>query len=233
MSLRTALIQLSGYWMYRQNRLPIGCDLITDIRMKIRMPVRVILDVGANVGQTVTRFGKAFPSAKIYSFEPVSATFTLLKKNVHHMTNVSCHQEALGEEPGQQHIRVHTGKDSLLNSLKQVSMNEGGEVETIHVNTGDNFCAQHNISYVDLLKIDTEGYELEVLKGSRDLLQTAKIKAVYCEVGFTKSNQRNTFLNDVIDFLEPYSYEFYGLYDMYNKRMNSGSDYGSALFVKP
>ena len=222
--------------MYKIDRLPIGCDLIPDIKLKIQMPVRNIFDVGANTGQTVKRFSLAFPDAKIYSFEPVAATYSLLKKNTQALANVSCYHEALGEQVGDTEITTYSGKDSLLNSLKNqdpASMKKGGTVETIHVNTGDAFSRKNRIDYIDLLKIDTEGFELEVLKGSADLLKSSKIKAIYCEVGFNRTNKQNTYLNDVLDFLNPYGYEFYGLYDLYNKRLNGGSDYGSVLFVKP
>jgi FkbM family methyltransferase len=233
MSLRTAAIRLSGYWMYKLNKLPIGCDLIPDIKNKIRMPVRVIFDVGANVGQTAKRFTNAFPDARIFSFEPVASTFSLLKRNVSNLSNVTCYHSALGEQVKDLEITTYTGKDSLLNSLNAVSMNTGGQLETIHVDTGDAFSAANGIGYVDLLKIDTEGYELEVLKGCKEMLTTGTIKSVFCEVGFNRSNQRNTYLADIMEFLNPLGYEFYGLYDMYNKRMNAGSDYGSVLFVKP
>lgn len=233
MSLRTTAIRLSGYWMYKLNKLSIGTDLIPDLKNKIRLPVRVIFDVGANVGQTANRFRKAFPDAHIYSFEPVASTFKQLQQNVSNLPDVSCYHIALGEQVKDIEITTFSGKDSLLNSLNAVSMNSGGLVETIHVDTGDSFSAANGVNDIDILKIDTEGYELEVLEGCKGLLSQSAIKSVYCEVGFNRTNQRNTYLPDVMDFLNPLGYEFYGLYDMYNKRMNAGSDFGSVLFVKP
>jgi hypothetical protein len=128
---------------------------------------------------------------------------------------------------------VHTGKDSLLNSLKEVSMNQEGKAETIRVFAGDDFCKKNNIDGMDLLKIDTEGYELEVLKGFSGMISAGKIRAIFCEVGFDRSNKRNTYLNDVIDFTNDQGFRFYGLYDMFNKTLVNGSEYGSALFVYP
>lgn len=219
--------------MYKLNKLPIGCDLIADITTKIRMPVRVIFDVGANVGQTAKRFKNAFPHARIYSFEPVASTFANLQRNVSNLSDVTRYHTALGERVKELQITTYTGNDSLLNSLHAVSMNTDGQVETIHVDTGDAFSAANGVNHVDILKIDTEGYELEVLAGCKGLLNAGVIKSVYCEVGFNRSNQRNTYLADVMEYLNPLGYEFYGLYDMYNKRMKTGSDYGSVLFVKP
>lgn len=232
-NLRISLIRLTGYWMYKQNRLPIGCDLATDIKNKIQLPMKVIFDVGANIGQTATRFNDEYPGAKIFSFEPVLGTYERLKEKVTHMHNVSCFQLALGESNYETEIKVYTGKDSLLNSLKEVSMNQEGRTETIKVVTGDDFCKKNNVDQIDLLKIDTEGYELEVLKGFTEMIAAGKIRAIFCEVGFDKSNKRNTFLNDVLNFTSDRGFQFYGLYDMFNKTLVNGSDFGSALFVHP
>jgi len=231
-NVRTRLIKFTGYWMYKQNRLPIGCDLATDIQNKIQLPMDVIFDVGANTGQTVARFTNDYPEARIYSFEPISATYERLKKNVSHLDKVSCYHMALGEANCEMDIKVHTGKDSLLNSLKDVSMNQEGTKETIKVLTGDVFCKANDIDQIDLLKIDTEGYELEVLNGFAEMLAAGKIKSIFCEVGFDRLNNRNTFMNDVINYASKAGFQFYGVYDIFNKKLRTGSDYGSILFVR-
>lgn len=230
--LRNTVIQLTGYWMYRRDHLPIGCDLVTDIRYKIKLPINTIFDVGANVGQTVLRFHNDFPLARIYSFEPVLNTFNQLRKNVSRFPNTQYFQMALGDTNNDQEIKTFTGKDSLLNSLNPVSMNAEGKIEVIHVNTGDDFCREHQIESIDLLKIDTEGYELQVLHGFIGMMKESKIAAVYCEVGFNEKNKRNTFMSHVLDYLKEFRFQFYGLYDIYNKCLNTGSDYGSVLFIR-
>jgi FkbM family methyltransferase len=218
--------------MYRLDRLPIGCDLKIDIKYKIKLPVNVLFDIGANTGQTVKRFKKDFPQAQIYSFEPVSDTFHQLKKNTKHLPKVQTFPLALGERNCQMEIKTYTGKQSLLNSLNLVSMNQEGKSESITVNTGDHFCQQNQIDSIDLLKIDTEGYELQVLHGFAGMMDASKIKAIYCEVGFNQENKRNTYFNDVLELVGQYGFQFYGLYDIYNKHLVSGSDYGSVLFVR-
>jgi precorrin-6B methylase 2 len=49
---------------------------------------KVIFDIGANLGQSAIKYSKEFPNAKIYSFEPVDSTYTLLKRNVQDISNV-------------------------------------------------------------------------------------------------------------------------------------------------
>lgn len=230
--LKSAFSNLTGYSVFKRSHLPIGCDLVTDIQFKIRLPVKLIFDVGANVGQTAEQFNRDFPVADIYSFEPVLETFTKLNANVKHIDKVQCYHMALGESNGQMEIKTFTGKNSLLNSLNPVSMNMEGKSEIIHIKTGDQFCNENRIEYIDLLKIDTEGFEVQVLKGFSGMIGNSKIGSIYCEVGFSKSNKRNTYINDVFEFLGERGFEFYGLYDMYNKHLRKGSDFGSVFFVK-
>lgn len=230
--LKSAFTQITGYSVFNRDYLPIGCDLATDIRHKIRMQVKVIFDVGANVGQMAMRFNSDFPLANIYSFEPVLETYNKLNANVKHINKIQCHHLALGERNGQLEIKTFTGRNSVLNSLNPESMNMEGKSEIIQINNGDQFCVENKIEYIDLLKIDTEGFEVQVLKGFSGMMGNSKIGSVFCEVGFRKSNKRNTYINDVFDFLGEHGFEFYGLYDMYNKHLVKGSDFGSVFFVK-
>ena len=59
-----------------------------------------IFDIGANIGQSAFHFSIAFPNAKLYCFEPASATFAKLKSNIS-IINAHCYQIALGATSGQ------------------------------------------------------------------------------------------------------------------------------------
>ena len=58
----------------------------------------------------------------------------------------------------------------------------------IVVETVDDFCQNERISWIDLLKIDAQGWELEVLRGSKGLLARNAIHFVFAEVGFRNSD---------------------------------------------
>jgi hypothetical protein len=87
------------------------------------------------------------------------------------------------------------------------------------------------VDQIDLLKIDTEGYELPVLRGATGMLQRNKISFVYCECGFTSANHRNTKLDDLCRYLEEKGYMFYGLYQVSDHEWHKGMNFGNALFV--
>ena len=105
--------------------------------------------------------------------------------------------------------------------------------ETVTIDTLDNYCAGNAIAGIYLLKIDTEGYEIEVLEGARQNLGVGSIGAVFCEVGFSSKNRRNTPLHAVTENLMEQGYFFYGLYDVthYENRA-MGESFGNALFVR-
>jgi hypothetical protein len=80
------------------------------------------------------------------------------------------------------------------------------------------------------LKIDTEGYEIEVLKGGHDFLKKQNIDFIYAEVGFELDDKQHTNWNKLIDFMHSYSYRFAGFFEsVYNNK--STLIYSNALFA--
>jgi hypothetical protein len=91
---------------------------------------------------------------------------------------------------------------------------------------------EQRVNRIDLLKIDTEGFEINVLKGGHQMLSTGNVAAILCEVALSKKNPRNTQLHDLIDHLEPLGYFFVGLYDTNINHFREGLAYSNALFVR-
>lgn len=224
--IRQKIIDLTGYYVYKQKDMPIGNDLISDIKTKLRIPINIIFDVGANVGQTTMKFKNSFNNASIFSFEPITETYNELVTKTRTIEKVYCQKLALGEKKEVIEIEVFKKDDSVLNSLKKAAQCKGGKTQLVHVTTGDMFCNDNDIDNIDFLKIDTEGYEIEVLNGFNNMIKNNKIKAIYCECGFSPNNERNTFINNLITFAYKNGFRFYGLYEV-----SFTSNYGNILFV--
>jgi hypothetical protein len=138
----------------------------------------------------------------------------------------------LGENSEEVEIDIFEGPASVLNSLKKEAMNQQGNLkETIQVKRGDDFCRENNITQIDLLKIDTEGFEIPVLKGFSKMISESRVKAIYCEVGFSPKNLRNTYVNDLMDFAAMNDFIFFGMYEVSNIQIKRGTNYGNILFV--
>lgn len=231
--LREQLIQLTGYWTYRKKTLPVGADLITDLKEKISIDLKTIFDVGANIGQTATFFSRHFPKATVHSFEPVSSTFQKLCSNTRESKKIRCHQLALSNKEEEIQIKLFDDDLSVMNSLKSHLQNgsEDSRVETVITDTLDHFLISNAIASVDLLKIDAEGYEIPVLNGSVQSLRNNKIKLIYLEVGFSKKNLRHSHFSEILNFLSEYGFSFFGLYEIHHYDFENENHFGNALFI--
>jgi FkbM family methyltransferase len=224
----------TGYWLHKLDTLPVGADLFFDIQEKIRYkPLDVLFDVGANVGQTRNWFRYYKPQAKIFCFEPVKSTFDQLLKNSTHDSNCVLENLAFAEKRGEKTIRVFEAELAVLNSLNDRLMNHrvGAREERIQMETLDHYCKINKIAKIDLLKIDTEGYDMNVLNGAKEMMEKTSISMIYCETGFQDSNQRNTSFTELTKFLENKGYFFFGLYQVDYSDWKNGNNYGNALYV--
>ena len=100
----------------------------------------------------------------------------------------------------------------------------------VQTQTLDNFCLNKKINNIDVLKIDTEGNELNILKGAKKLLAQNKINIIYTEISETKKR----FLEkekSVIDFLNSYNFELKKKYQIKSFSILSGLRASDNLFV--
>lgn len=159
----------------------LGIDVGSDLkRLAANHQLAMIFDVGGNIGQTALYFAEAFPRATIHTFEPVPETFAQLMSSVKGHENIRAHNVALGASSGV--AKMNLTQRSETNSL----LGSGGPFGTVDVemDTVDKFAERNGIDDLDVLKIDVEGYELEVLKGASVLLHQGRIRFVYAECVF-------------------------------------------------
>lgn len=180
---------------------------IVDIKQQSH-DLKTIFDVGANVGQSAIRFRAAFPDARIYSFEPVQSTYLKLLRNTRGL-GVYCLRVALAETPGKREMYLY--ESSVLNTL--VVSESATETEEAPVTTIDQFAEENKIKTIDLLKIDTEGLDLEVLQGATRTISSGVVSLVIVEAGFHRGDNRHVLFDDVRDFLCERGFSVYGIYD--------------------
>ncbi|MCW2283835.1 FkbM family methyltransferase [Rhodoblastus acidophilus] len=164
----------------------------------------------SNVGQTAWGLTKYFKLSPIYSFEPVSQSFAMLEDR--YGQRVKCFRLAFGCERAELAIQLHA--DSELNSFKPTreSARQTGQ-EIVKVRTLDDFCTEHDIREIAVLKMDVQGWEDRVLEGARDLIGRRAIRFIFAEVGFRSRDtdmQDFAALNAMMDSL---GFEFCGLYE--------------------
>lgn len=204
-----------GAHLYTDGSLPTGVHWLHDIRRAgVAGSGPLCFDVGANVGQTVAELRRAFPRAKIHAFEPFASPRKALIAATEADPQVTVVPLAMGSAAATITARPHT--ESLMSSLVDSSDDPSGlPAEAIRIDTIDRYCAEQRIGAIDILKTDTEGYDLEVLRGATGLLAGERVGFVFVEVTFLAHNRQNTPFTPVFDFLAGYGYRFLGLYDTY------------------
>jgi FkbM family methyltransferase len=163
----------------------------------------IIFDVGANVGEYSKTLSDKFPNGRIFSFEALPATFEILKGNLRTCENVTLVNYALGDQEETRAIYTDGAGSGLTSFYPRESMNQPEAVH-ISVTTVDLFCEKNNISNIDFLKIDVEGFEFEVLKGAEKMISSGRVANIQFEFG---ENYLNTgiHLQTFFQFLSAYN----------------------------
>jgi FkbM family methyltransferase len=141
----------------------------------------VLLDIGANKGAWSLRalagankFGK---SIKLHAFEPCTGTRSILEGNLSSYEDAHVYGIALSATEGEVDFFIN----GIGNGTNSLSPTSGATSERVKLSTVDEFIRHHNIEYVTMMKVDTEGFDLDVLKGAAETLVGGRIGLVQFE----------------------------------------------------
>lgn len=172
----------------------------------------ILFDVGANIGEYATLLATTLPRATVHSFEPLPSTFTLLQRQVSSFGHVHPWNVALSSQAGTLELWAKPddpdaiGHSTLYPDVLTTQFTYKNIVSTkIAAQTLDNFCVTHSVPHIHLLKIDTEGHEMDVLQGAKDLLEQKRIYAVQFEFNEMHIISR-VFLRDFIHLFAGFNF---------------------------
>ena len=196
-------------------QMPFGCFVAQDISLRFpNYRFKTIFDVGANKGQSVKNYISEYPSAVIYCFEPIKESYEQLLRNVDNKNQVLCFNLAFGDLSGKGSM-ISNGS-STMNRLINDEIESFGDIqkiESVNISTVDEFCNANEINNISYLKIDTEGEDLNVLKGSKNILSTKIVDFVEVEAGMNPNNKHHVPFEDLKKFLEGHNYFIFGIYE--------------------
>lgn len=166
-----------------------------------------VIDVGANVGQYSLKLRKYGYQGDIYSFEPIITTFNLLEENSKQDNKWHIQNFALGANNGQESINIsqNTESSSIFN-INEIHTQNAPKAkyigkETITIKKLDDIfpeiCSNKKGIF---LKIDTQGYEMEVLKGAEKSLE--KITGLQIEMSLIKLYENEILFDEIISYLK-------------------------------
>jgi FkbM family methyltransferase len=172
-------------------------------------PGDVCVDVGANIGYfTLLAAALVGPNGRVYALEPAPDTYAALAASIelNRFSNVRALCVAAGEAEGEALLDDHV--HSVLSSIRGTSNDGNGEADglTVPVRSVASVIEPSDLSRLRLVKIDVEGYELEVLRGLEPVLEGGARPTVMVEVHAGRGRRAVPLLLDLVEKydLKPY-----------------------------
>jgi FkbM family methyltransferase len=235
------MLESAGYRVYHRDVLPYGVEYMLDIERLARiwsLPVHTFFDIGANLGQTSSLALSSFSNAQVFAFEPDPVIFAKLVESLRKQPRLTTYNIAFSNASGS--VPFYRYASSTLSSLisnAQYPMRKGLSPEqiTVECTTLDSFCTLHSVQLIDVLKVDTEGCDLFVLQGARQLLSAGRVRFVYLEFNDMSPRAGSTggALAPISNFLAQFGFRFVATYPDYMEfgaEMHVGAN---VLFVYP
>ena len=215
----------------RRKPQKVGESALADMKRFVPPDARpVILDVGANTGQSIKRLRKTFPASVIHSFEPSPRVFEQLKANVADKEDVFAWNLAMGATPGKRTFLENDHSD--MSSFLELSQTGWGRIERksdVEVDTVDHFLDTRQIRSIDILKSDTQGFDFEVIKGAEQTLRRNGIGLLYFEFIFSEMYKDLPRFDEVFRHLTDRNFLLVSIYDITHQ--NDLASWTDALFI--
>ncbi|MDF3027780.1 MAG: methyltransferase FkbM family [Fluviicola sp.] len=142
----------------------------------------IIFDIGANIGQTAFNIYHSQTRKElnplIYAFEPYPQTFDKFESNINlnnKITGVRAYNLGLGDQKGTLQMAKHSPSNSGATRMTADTQNS----VSVSVTSLDEFVSEQKIPRIDFIKIDVEGYELQVLKGAMQSIRQFRPALVF------------------------------------------------------
>lgn len=215
-----------------------GAEPLCDLQFLLgRTSELVIFDVGANDGETAASILETFPCARLTAIEPFGECCAKLAKRFAADDRVRIENLAMGAQLGAAELNLYSG--DRMNSLLELNTGPksimSGFKKTgsaaVQVDTLDHYCAQRGVDRIDLLKVDTQGFDLNVLRGAARLFAEQRVGAVLLEVNFVPMYARQASFSELHDFVAGHGFH---LVDFYNHVWKYGhTAWCDACYVGP
>jgi len=209
----------------------LGFDAYEDMRKLAATERPIVFDVGANRGQTIEHFRDVFARPVIHSFEPGVDTFAELQRRCAGVPDLHLNKIALGAR-AESRTFLHTEPDNM-SSFLEPSVDAWGEIKDrypVEVMTVDDYCRARGIDRIDILKSDTQGFDLDVLKGAQGMIESRAIHLILMEITFSDMYKGLPRFDEICSFLLDRRFALVSFYDFYYQHGRAG--WTDALFVR-
>lgn len=181
--------------------------------------IQTIMDIGANTGKYAYTMSEVFPEAQIYSFEPLPECYHELCRRMANVKRFTAYNIGLGSKSGTStFFRNKYSSASSFLPMTQVH-------KQAFPQTKEAFSEQSRIVRLDdiahelvikeplLVKIDVQGYEMQVLEGGMSVIQKASI--IILETSFEALYEDQSLFHDLYLYLESWGFHFSGIIEQH------------------
>ena len=212
----------------------ISNDEIVNIKNNIKSK-DVVFDVGACIGEWTDAVLQIHPDVAIHQFEPVPESFAHLKNE-----SVFCNNFALSNKVGQIEFFYYPSEIRLSTEFRrdkkiETQFNLMPNKLIVNTTTVDAYCKEHQINKINFLKIDTEGGELAVIEGAKEMLKANAIDHIQFEYGACFYDAGISF-KQIWELLTSYNFEVFDethlIKDWTNFITNLNGVEGNCLAIK-
>lgn len=167
-----------------------------------------VLDVGANIGETLLYFAQRNENGKNIGFEPVPYIFNRLKKNIslNKFESIKIENLAISDVKEKLSFRMPDNQNSGgVRMRKDNSKDKYGADKEVQAITLDEYVFTNGFKKVDFIKIDVEGFEYNVISGAEKTLREYKPK-LFIEIDDVMLNQQQVSARQIFEKLKSFSY---------------------------
>jgi len=192
--------------------------LETEVVKNLIKPGDIFFDVGANTGYYSLLASELVASGGfVHAFEPASITYEILHTNtrLNGLKNILLNRLAVSDKPGEAELLINT--QSGLTSMGNTRRGEFIGVEKVQVITLDEYVKDNQITRVDFLKLDIEGFEGHVLRGAKRLMHEQKDMVILIELAEKNYRPLNLSVNEVMDWVRKQGYEIWEIDPQQNR----------------
>ena len=225
-----------GYEIKKKNKEINELSFDEILKKEILKSNPLIIDVGANNGQSIERFSNLFDKPIIHSFEPITKEYNELKRKFIENKDIFLNNYALGDKKEKKYLNISVKTEN--SSFNKINLNTNWikkrstefkvrehdyikNRQIVNIDTLDNYCKEKKINNIDILKIDTQGYEDKILEGCHKLIKKNKIGIIITEIMFDNVYDKYFSFSDIEKFLIPNDFRMVGI-NLINNNLFSG-----------
>ena len=187
---------------------------------------KTILDIGAYEGLWAVALKKTFPEARILMLEGQTSKDDILRKVCKDNSGIDYQIALLGATETLVSFNIYDTASSVLEENNET----GALVEQRKLTCLDNLLENTDFNTPDLIKLDTQGYELEILRGGENNLKNAK--AVLMEVSLLDIYKDCPLVSDVIAYMAERNFVLYDICSLMRRPLDGALHQSDFLFIR-